>query len=85
MDVRVWITQIVALLIGFLNVAVLAIVSWHYADTGNVGPGLTIFGAGAVPTAGAYGVGRAIGNKRTRAIGAPSTELLNAEMRRDQR
>lgn len=64
MDVRLWVTQIVALLIGFLNVAVLAVVAWHYADTGNIVPGLTVFGAGTGLTIGAYSVGRAISKKR---------------------
>ncbi|TCO56808.1 hypothetical protein EV192_106283 [Actinocrispum wychmicini] len=66
MDVRVWITQIVALAVGLVNVILLALVAWHYADTGNVVPGLTVFGAGAGLTAGAYGVGKMLGNRAAR-------------------
>ena len=54
MDVRRWMTQLVALVIGLGDVAALAAVAWHYADTGNVVPGLAMFGAGTTLTAGAY-------------------------------
>ncbi|TCO56919.1 hypothetical protein [Actinocrispum wychmicini] len=73
MDVRVWVTQLAALAIGLINVLVLAIVAWHYADTGNVVPGLTVFGAGAGLTAGAYGVGKMLGNRAASKKGSAQT------------
>lgn len=64
-DTRVWIAQLLTSLGGLLNVAILAIVAWHYADTGNVVPGLTVFGAGAALTAGSYAAGRQLLRGRT--------------------
>jgi len=64
MDKRIWMTQVFGLCGGFLSTVMLAIVSWHYADTGNVFPGLVTAGAGAGLTAGVYAVGRALGKRR---------------------
>ncbi|HEX8865763.1 MAG TPA: hypothetical protein VF821_08910, partial [Lentzea sp.] len=69
MDLRRWWAQMAMLLMGLCNVVVLALVAWHYADTGNVVPGLTIFGAGAGLTAGAFGAGHAL-SRRTPTSGA---------------
>lgn len=60
MDVRLWWTQTIGFIFGMCNVAALAAVAWHYADTGNVIPGLAMFGAGTGLTAGIYAVGRSI-------------------------
>jgi uncharacterized membrane protein len=69
MDVRLWITQLVGMVGGIICIAGLIIVAWHYADTGNVVPGLAIFGIGTGLTAGVYGVGRAIGRQAQRSTG----------------
>ena len=58
MELRAWWAQIAAFAVGFLNVSILAVVAWHYADSGGIVPGLTVFGAGVSLTAGAYGMGR---------------------------
>jgi uncharacterized membrane protein len=63
MDIRVWMTQVIGMFLGLANVAVLAAVAWHYADTGNVVPGLTTFGAGTAVTAGVLLTGRAVGSR----------------------
>lgn len=65
MELRLWWIQLLMVFIGLVNIVVLAIVAWHYADTGNVVPGLTVLGAGASLTAGVYGVGRMIGRRST--------------------
>ncbi|WP_422750754.1 hypothetical protein [Micromonospora sp. WMMD1219] len=66
MDKRLWLTQIATVSIGFINVIALAFVAWHYADTGNVAPGLAMFGAGTGLTAGTYVAGNAIGKRAAR-------------------
>ncbi|MGN9889307.1 hypothetical protein [Micromonospora sp. L31] len=78
MDVRLWITQLVALGGGLLDVAILAVVAWHYADTGNVVPGLLTFGAGAGLTAGTYAVGRGLLRRREESAGAAAAESGSA-------
>lgn len=64
MDKRRWISQLLALGMGLVNVSVLSLVAWHYADTGNIAPGLATFGAGGGLTAGAYFVGRGMLTQR---------------------
>jgi hypothetical protein len=66
MDTRVWVTQFVGLILGFVNVIVLAVVAWHYADTGNLVPGLAVFSTGAGATASVYGIGWAIAKRQSR-------------------
>ncbi len=63
MQTRLWWTQMLIALLSMINVAVLSAVAWHYADTGNVVPGLTLFGAGAGVTAGIYATGRTLAEK----------------------
>lgn len=60
MDLRLWRTQLIGMIGGLLCIAGLIVVAWHYADTGNIVPGLAIFGMGAGLTAGIYGSGRSI-------------------------
>jgi hypothetical protein len=63
METRLWMTQLVGLILGLMDVAILGVVAWHYADTGNLVPGLAIFGAGASLTAGTYITARTIARK----------------------
>jgi hypothetical protein len=42
MDFRLWITQLIRIVGGLVCMAGLLVVVWHYADTGNVVPGLAI-------------------------------------------
>jgi uncharacterized membrane protein len=63
MEARLWWTQLIGLIGGMGNVAALALVAWHYADTGNIVPGLAMFGAGTSLTAGVYAIGRSISKK----------------------
>ncbi|MFI6073827.1 hypothetical protein ACIA5C_19860 [Actinoplanes sp. NPDC051343] len=67
METRLWLTQIFGLVGGLLNVAALTVLAWHYADTGNIVPGLTMFGAGSGLTAGVYAVSRSIGVRARKA------------------
>lgn len=64
MDKRRWILQVFTLATSVVNVAVLSIVAWRYADAGSLIPGLVTFGAGTGLTAGAYVAGRALQDRR---------------------
>jgi hypothetical protein len=70
MDVRLWWTQLVGMIGGLLCIAGLIVVAWHYADAGNVVPGLAIFGLGTGLTGGIYGFGRAISKQQGTRINA---------------
>lgn len=60
MDFRLWITQLVGYVLGLANVAAFAVVAWHYADVGHVGPGLATLGIGTGATATVFAMGRAL-------------------------
>ncbi|MGW2623338.1 hypothetical protein [Micromonospora taraxaci] len=79
MDKRLWLTQIVTISVGFVNVVALALVAWHYADTGNIVPGLAMFGAGTGLTAGTYAAGSAVTRsiRRRAAVVAPQAEPVS--------
>ena len=47
-------------------------VAWHDADTGNVVPGMTVFGTGAALTGGALAVGRYVIRRRPGATERPT-------------
>lgn len=64
MDVRLWLTQLVGIVGGLLCIAGLIVVAWHYADTGNIAPGIAVFSLGTGLTAGVFGVGRSLQRKR---------------------
>jgi hypothetical protein len=63
MDVRLWYAQMVAFVVGLIDVAALALVAWHYADTGNAVPGLAMFATGTGLTAGTVVAGRALASR----------------------
>jgi len=63
MDIRLWRTQLIGIVGGLLCIGGLIAVAWHYADSGNLVPGLGIFGIGSGLTAAVYGVGRSISNE----------------------
>ena len=58
MDRRRWVLSVVATTGGLVNVLALCAVAWHYADTGNLVPGLTVFGAGTALTASVWAFAR---------------------------
>ncbi|MFV2083060.1 hypothetical protein [Micromonospora sp. LOL_021] len=66
MDIRRWAAQLITIGLGTLNTVLLVVLAWHYADSGQIWPGLAMFGAGSGLTAGAYAVGRSIGGPRER-------------------
>jgi hypothetical protein len=67
MDHRLFVCQLLGILGGIVSVALFAVVSWHYADVGQVVPGLTALGLGTGVTAGGvYGVQKSIGKARSR-------------------
>ncbi len=75
MDVRLWVTQIVAMAVGLANIGVLALVAWHYADAGNLAPGLTVFGAGASVTIAVLAVARSIANRMGKPLPVTAAEV----------
>jgi hypothetical protein len=62
-DFRLWIAQLIRIVGGLVCMAGLIVVAWHYADAGNVVPGLAIFGMGSGLVAGVYGIGKVIGRR----------------------
>lgn len=60
MDIRLWWTQLLGIIGGLACIGGLIAVAWHYADSGNLTPGLAIFGMGSGLTAGVYGASQAI-------------------------
>lgn len=65
MDTRIWITQLVALFLCLVNIAAFSVVGWHYADTGNIVPGLTFAATSASLTIGMFAVARRSGRGST--------------------
>jgi hypothetical protein len=56
MDVRRFRLQLIGTVGGLICIIGLILVAWLYADTGNIVPGLAIFGLGSGLTAGIYGL-----------------------------
>lgn len=63
MDHRLWITQLVAYGVGLLDVAILAVVGWHYGTAGGFAPGIFTFAVGSGLTVGTLLTGRSIGSR----------------------
>jgi hypothetical protein len=65
MDLRIWVTQLATLVLCFANIVALAVVGWHFADTGNVIPGITAAATGTgLTTLGTFAATRNIGGRR---------------------
>lgn len=82
MDIRLWWTQLIGLIGGLLCIAGLIAVAWHYADSGNLIPGLAVFGMGSGLTAGIYGAGHLI-RKEINKKQSASIDREHEHLRRD--
>lgn len=63
LTIRLWWTQLIAILGGLIGIGALIATAWHYADSGNIGAGLAVFGLGSALTAGVFGTQIAITRK----------------------
>ena len=64
MQTRLWLSQLIGTIGGLLCIGGLILVGLKYAGAGSLGAGAALFGLGSGLTAGIYGVGRYIDNRR---------------------